>query len=80
MGCFQVRYDSRVVNYKRKLFIRFATVCKAKKLTTQRAKNSKQEKMFYLNVLILLNQKPVKLEASHTVILNPIVSDLILNL
>ena len=41
---------------------------------------TKQEKMFYLNVLILLNQKPVKLEASHTVILNPIVSDLILNL
>ena len=108
MGCFQVRYDSRVVNYKRKLFIRFATVCKAKKLTTQRAKTTtililrtvnvggritvqmdsslnkldltKQEKMFYLNVLILLNQKPVKLEASHTVILNPIVSDLILNL
>ena len=25
MGCFQVRYDSRVVNYERKLFIRLAT-------------------------------------------------------
>ena len=25
MGCFQVRYDSRVVIYKRKLFIRLAT-------------------------------------------------------
>ena len=25
MGYFQVRYDSRVVNYDRKLFIRFAT-------------------------------------------------------
>ena len=26
MGCFQVRYDSRVVIYERKLFIRLATV------------------------------------------------------
>ena len=25
MGYFQVRYDSRVVNYERKLFIRLAT-------------------------------------------------------
>ena len=25
MGCFQVRYDSRVVIYERKLFIRLAT-------------------------------------------------------
>ena len=25
MGCFQVRYDSRVVIYERKLFIRSAT-------------------------------------------------------
>ena len=25
MGCFQVRYDSRVVNYEHKLFIRLAT-------------------------------------------------------
>ena len=25
MGYFQVRYDSRVVNYERKLFIRWAT-------------------------------------------------------
>ena len=25
MGCFQVRYDSRVINYERKLFIRLAT-------------------------------------------------------
>ena len=25
MECFQVRYDSRVVNYERKLFIRLAT-------------------------------------------------------
>ena len=27
MGCFQVRYDSRVVIYDRKLFIRLATGC-----------------------------------------------------
>ena len=26
MGFFQVRYDSRVVNYERKMFIRLATV------------------------------------------------------
>ena len=25
MGCFQVRYDSRVIIYERKLFIRLAT-------------------------------------------------------
>ena len=25
MGCFQVRYDSRVIIYDRKLFIRLAT-------------------------------------------------------
>ena len=25
MGCFQVRYDSRVVIYERKIFIRLAT-------------------------------------------------------
>ena len=25
MGYFQVRYDSRVINYERKLFIRLAT-------------------------------------------------------
>ena len=25
MGCFQVRYDSRVVIYERKLFMRLAT-------------------------------------------------------
>ena len=35
MGCFQVRYDSRVVIYERKLFIRLATennhlLCKGK--------------------------------------------------
>ena len=28
MGCFQVRYDSRVIIYERKLFIRLATDCR----------------------------------------------------
>ena len=31
MGYFQVRYDSRVVNYDRKLFIRLATEIMARK-------------------------------------------------
>ena len=29
MGCFQVRYNSRVIIYDRKLFIRLATGCNA---------------------------------------------------
>ena len=34
MGCFQVRYDSRVVIYERKLFIRLATVHGSPVITT----------------------------------------------
>ena len=33
MGCFQVRYDSRVVNYKHKLFIRLTTGWRSNTLT-----------------------------------------------
>ena len=52
MGYFQVRYDSRVVNYKRILFIRLAT-----DLLEDRIKNEIQIKLKFFDLTSVSKQK-----------------------
>ena len=61
MGYFKVRYDSRVVNYDRRGFIRLATGLQRRKFVAIGCSEAVESKL-------------VKLETCHTVKLPPTVS------